>query len=177
MPLHIPGIDTNRYSTVFKHLNNKDVDQYPELRIFHAELAWASEMRTTAESISIPLYAGTRDPQNPARVINGHRVTVIWSHWTPRLRALLEHNLQQLRDLQRNRTRTHTPTPTKSKPRVFFVGRQNPTEPTEFVLEHHGLIAAFDATLTYPPRTNRPQFTMPNKPRRRTTLPPRKPRR
>lgn len=175
MPLHIPGIDADRYSTVFKRLNAKDVVQYPELRIFHAELAWASEMHSTDESISIPLYAGTRDPQNPARVIDGHRVTVIWSHWTPRLRALLEHNLQKLRDLQRDRT--HSPTPTKSKPRVFFVGRQNPTDPTEFVLEHHGLIATFDATLTYPPRTSRPQFTTPNKPRRRTTPLPRKPRR
>ncbi|MDN3461132.1 hypothetical protein [Rhodococcus sp. APC 3903] len=173
MPLHIPGVDTDRYSTVFKRLNGKAVDQYPELRIFHAELAWASEMHSTAESISIPLYAGTRDPQNPARVIAGHRVTVVWSHWTPRLRALLEHNLKRLRELQRDRLQSP---PTKAKPRVFFVGAQNPNDPTEFVLEHHGLIAVFDAILTDPPRTGRPQFAALSKSRRRPIPLSRKPR-
>lgn len=55
--LHIDGIDTTTYQTIFKMLRSKGFEQFPLQRVFYSELAWTAA-EETAEHFTILLNAG-----------------------------------------------------------------------------------------------------------------------
>jgi hypothetical protein len=141
LSLHIDGIDTTTYQTVFKKLRSKGLEHFAKRRVFYSELAWKAA-KDTPEHLSVPLNSG--------EWIDGklqcYNVVVHWAEWSntarTRLRKELETaRLENIAAAKRN---------AKSRTYLFFIGLQDVAEPSLFHVEDPRLICTVHDLLVFP---------------------------
>lgn len=141
LPLHINGIETRTYQTVFKKLPNDGLQIFPRRRIFYAELAWQAA-QNTAEELIVPLNAGEWHEKK----LKPYTIVIQWAQWSKTARTRLRNEVE----IARRENITAKKSKSTKRTYVFFIGDQNSTEPSQFIVSDHRLICTIHGRLIFP---------------------------
>jgi hypothetical protein len=143
LSLHIDGIDTTTYQTVFKKLRSNGFERFLQQRIFYAELAWQA-VEECAEHLIIHLNAG----EWHASRLTPYCVVVQWGEWSNTARSRLRHELEAARQesmaakKRKDAKRTY----------LLFIGPQDAEALSQFIVNDPRLICTVHGELVFPPR-------------------------
>lgn len=141
MSLHIDGIDTSTYQTIFKILRSKGFEQFHRQRVFYSELAWTAA-EETAEHLTILLNAGE---WKEGKLMH-YRVIVNWAEWSNTARSRLKNEL----DAARKENMAATKSKAKTRSYLFFIGAQYMQTPSLFHVNDPRLICTVHEQLVFP---------------------------
>ncbi len=142
LPLHIDGINTTTYQTVFKRLRSEGIKTFPQQRIFYEKLAWGVAQESE-DGLLIPLDAGEWENK---RLVRPYRALVQWADWSQTARTRLINELE----LARQENMAAEKAGVKEKTFLFFIGVQSPDELSQFVVNDQRLICSVHGVLSFP---------------------------
>lgn len=140
LSLHVDGIDTDTYQTVFKKLRSKGFESFPNQRIFYAELAWKA-----AEEADEHLIISLNAEEWTERKLAPYVVVVHWAGWSKTARSRLKHEIEAAR--KENREASQDKKTTRSY--LFFIGAQDADVPSKFHATDQRLICTIHDELTF----------------------------
>lgn len=140
LSLHIDGIDTDTYQTVFKKLRSNGFEHFPNQRIFYAELAW-KVAEETDDHLIISLNAG----EWAERKLTPYCVVVHWAEWSKTARSRLKHEIEAARKENREASQDKK----TSRSYLFFIGPQDEETFSKFHVTDQRLICTVHDQLTF----------------------------
>ncbi|RMT93209.1 hypothetical protein ALP39_00973 [Pseudomonas marginalis pv. marginalis] len=141
LSLHVDGIDTTTYQTVFKVLRSKGIEAFTRQRIFYSELAWKAA-EETPEQLTITLNSG----EWVEGKLMPYRVVVDWAAWSKTARSRLKNELEAAR--KENMAATKSKATTRSY--LFFIGTQDAQTLSHFHVNDPRLICTVHDLLVFP---------------------------
>ncbi|WP_333901391.1 hypothetical protein [Enterobacter wuhouensis] len=145
MSLNVPGISGQIYMTAFKKLR-KEVQPYPEPKIFYAPLLW-NKFTENDENLIIPLSGEWgEDKSGKPKPTRSYQIYIDWAGWSKAKRTVVR------KDLEAARTEAIEAKGKglKDKAWVFFIGEQSADNPEIFYVSDYRLICAIVGHITYP---------------------------
>ncbi|WP_250695473.1 hypothetical protein [Escherichia coli] len=145
MSLNIPGISGQIYMTVFKKLQ-KEVQLYPESKIFYAELLW-NKFSENDEKLIIPLSGEWgQDESGKPKPTRSYQIHIKWAGWSKAKRTVVRKELEAAQtEAKEAKSRG-----LRDKAWVFFIGEQNVGSPEVFYISDYRLICTIVGHITYP---------------------------
>ena len=142
LPLVVPGIQADRYQSVFQVLKRDQILKYPTPCIFYAPISWKKYI-STEELIEIQLGYGEWTERTLTRP---YRVRVHWKEWSAARRNYVssEIEISRLECIEGKNRGDNT------KGWLFFIGRQDENEPSLFHVMDHRLVCCVLAEMIYP---------------------------
>jgi hypothetical protein len=149
LPLAVPGVAADTYQHVFRSLKSDQIIQYPEPRLFCAPISWKAPI-TGDDHLEIQLSYGEWKERKLTRP---YRVKVDWQNWSVAKRNYVSREIETARlEYMAAKKRGD-----KEKGWLFFIGRQDESDPTLFHVDDHRLVCCVVAEMIYPQRpANRP---------------------
>ncbi|WP_036770768.1 hypothetical protein [Photorhabdus australis] len=145
MSLNIPGISGQIYMTVFKKLQ-KEVQPYPEPKIFYAELLW-NKFSENDEKLIIPLSGEWgKDESGKLKPTRSYQIHIEWAGWSKAKRTVVRKELEAAR----TEAKESKGKGLRDKAWVFFIGEQNAENPEIFYVSDYRLICTIVGHITYP---------------------------
>jgi len=139
MSLNIPGISGQTYTMVFKKLQNK-VQNYPESKIFYAELLW-NKFSEDDEKLIIQLSGEwAEDESGKRKSSRSYQIHIEWAGWSKAKRTLVRKELEAVRTEAIEAKSKGS----GDKAWVFFIGEQNAENPEIFYVSDYRLICAIN---------------------------------
>lgn len=141
LPLHVDGIQTTTYQTVFKKLRSEGIELFSQQRIFYAELAWQAA-EEVGENLAIPLNAG----EWKAKELRPYRVIVRWALWSQTAKTRLRNELEVARreNIEAKKSKV------AQRTYAFFIGQQNSENSSQFFVDDLRLICTVHGALVFP---------------------------
>lgn len=141
LSLHVDGIDTTTYQTVFKLLRSKGIESFSRQRVFYSELAW-KVAEETSEQLTIALNAG--------EWIDGklmpYSVVVDWTTWSKTARSRLKNELEAARKENMAAAKSNA----RTRSYLFFIGPQDAQMLSRFHVNDPRLICTVHDQLMFP---------------------------
>lgn len=139
--MHVDGIQTTTYQTVFKKLRSEGIELFPQQRIFYAELAWQAA-EEVGEDLAIPLNAG----EWKAKELRPYRVIVRWVLWSQTAKTRLRNELEVARreNIEAKKSKV------AQRTYAFFIGQQNSENSSQFFVDDLRLICTVHGALVFP---------------------------
>ncbi|HCU0614283.1 TPA: hypothetical protein OUF56_004342 [Enterobacter bugandensis] len=145
MSLNVPGISGQIYMTAFKRLR-KEVQPYPESKIFYAPLLW-NKFSENDEKLIIPLSGEWgKDESGKPKSTRSYQIHIEWTSWLKAKRTVVRKELEAAR----TEAIEAKDKGLKDKAWVFFIGEQNAENPEIFYVNDYRLICAIVGHITYP---------------------------
>lgn len=150
LTLTVPGIEANTYQRVFRSLKSDQVLHYAETSIFYAPISWKA-LITDGDNLEIQLSYGE---WNERKLSRPYRVNVDWQSWSIAKRNYVSREIETARlEYMAAKKRGDN-----EKGWLFFVGRQDESDPALFHVDDHRLICCLVAEMIYPQwPTKRPE--------------------
>lgn len=147
LSLEVPGVEATTYQQVFKKLRGEGVEDLPSQKILYGELSWG-RAEDDDDNLLITLSAGEWGKE-AKRYVRPYRVRVSWAGWSDAKRTTVTNELEVVRQEGIDAKKSGS----KDRPYIFFLGRQDPDDPSIFHVDDHRLICGLLATITYPARS------------------------
>lgn len=145
MSLNVPGISGQIYMTAFKKLR-KEVQSYPEPKIFYAPLLW-KKFSENEEKLIIPLSGEWgKDEAGKPKPTRSYQLHIEWAGWSKAKRTVVRKELEAARTEAIEAKGKGL----KDKAWVFFIGEQNAENLEIFYVSDYRLICAIVGHITYP---------------------------
>ncbi|MEX2939952.1 hypothetical protein [Serratia fonticola] len=145
MSLNVPGISGQIYMTAFKRLR-KEVQPYPEPKIFYAPLLW-NKFSENEEKLIIPLSGEWgEDESGKPKPTRSYQIHIDWASWSKAKRTVVRKELEAARTEAIEAKGKGL----KDKAWVFFIGEQDTENPEIFYVSDYRLICAIVGHITYP---------------------------
>jgi hypothetical protein len=150
LPLAVPGIAADTYQRVFRSLQSDQIVQYPEPRLFYAPISWKAPIADDVQ-LEIQLSYGEWKER---KLIRPYRVRLGWQDWSPAKRNYVSREIETAKSEYMAAKKRGD----KEKGLLFFIGRQDASDPTLFHVDDHRLVCCVIAEMIYPPwPANRPK--------------------
>lgn len=144
LPLAVPGIAADTYQCVFRSLKSDQILQYPEPRLFYAPISWKAPVADD-DRLEIQLSYGEWIERKLTRP---YRVRMGWKDWSAAKRNYVSREIETAKaEYMAAKKRGD-----KEKGWLFFIGRQDESDPTLFYVDDHRLVCCVVAEMIYPPR-------------------------
>ena len=145
LPLAVPAVAADTYQRVFRSLKSDQVVQYPEPRLFYAPVSWKAAT-ADGEQLAIQLSYGEWKERILTRP---YRVRMDWKDWSAAKRNYVSREIETARlEYMAAKKRGD-----KEKGWLFFIGRQDESDPTLFHVDDHRLVCCVVAEMIYPQRS------------------------
>ena len=144
MRLSIPGISGTTYEQVFWRVKNDAILRYKTPHLFYAPIRWAAP-EENGQHLEIQLSAGEwvdRTLKKP------YRVRVEWDSWSPVKRNCTRREIDVARKEAIAANKRHG----KEKGWLFFVGKQDASDESLFIVNDYRLVCCLVVEMTYPNR-------------------------
>lgn len=142
MSLNIPGVSGDNYIKLFKKLENNEIKEYKEKKIFYSSLQW-KKITHSDELLIIPLTAGIWTDNKPERT---YQIHVDWSTWSKAKKTMLLNELEAAQEEAKQAKKENK----KDKAWVFFIGEQDQINCDIFHLKDQRLICSIIGNISYP---------------------------
>lgn len=143
LPLAVPGIAADTYQHVFRSLKSNQIVQYPEPRLFYAPISWKASIANNVQ-MEIQLSYGEWKERE---LIRSYRVRMDWKDWSAARRNYVSREIETAR----SEYMTAKKRGDKEKGWLFFIGKQDESDPTHFHVDDHRLVCCVVAEMIYPP--------------------------
>ncbi|MCG9054734.1 hypothetical protein LH442_01795 [Laribacter hongkongensis] len=140
LPLSVPGAYGSTYDEVIRKLASRDIVAYPKQHIFVAPLSW-SKAKDVAGKIVVELSYGFWANKKLAAP---YRLIVDSTSWSAAKKNYVLNELEVSREEAKERAAAGRKS---EKSWVFFVGQQDLTSPSDFVVSDHRLICCLTGEL------------------------------
>ncbi|CAJ5232334.1 Uncharacterised protein [Burkholderia pseudomallei] len=142
LSLTVPSITADTYQRVFRSLKSDQIIQYPEPRLFYAPISWKVSSAND-NHLEIQLSYGEWEER---KLIRPYRVKVNWQNWSVAKRNYVSREIETARlEYMAAKKRED-----KEKGWLFFIGRQDESDPALFHVDDHRLICCLVAEMIYP---------------------------
>lgn len=142
LPLAVPGIAANIYQRAFQSLKSDQIVLYPEPRLFYAPISWRVPT-SNIEELEIQLSYGEWKEN---KLIHPYRVKMSWNDWSAAKRNYISRESETARfEYIAAKKRGG-----KEKGWLFFIGRQDESDPSLFHVDDHRLVCCVVAEMIYP---------------------------
>lgn len=143
LPLAVPGVAADTYHGVFRSLKSDQVVQYPEPRLFYAPISWKAPIADDVQ-LEIQLSYGEWIERKLTRP---YRVRLDWKDWSSAKRNYVSREIETAKSEYMAAKKRGD----KEKGWLFFIGRQDESDPTLFHVDDHRLVCCVVAEMIYPP--------------------------
>lgn len=148
LPLSIPGVSGDRYSTVFRYLGSKKQEAFSEsVRLYYAAIRFKADPAISNGCFELTLNAGEWDDEK-REYKTLSIVRVDWSDWS----QARKNSLIREHEVVRSEAAKRFGVSKGEKGWVFFVGQQDADDPALFHVNHYRLICFLSAQISWPPR-------------------------
>jgi len=148
LPLSIPGVSGDRYSTIFRYLGSKKQEAFKEReQLYYAAIRFKADPAIGDDCFELVLNAGEWDREKREyKALSIVRVD--WSDWSQARRSSLIREHEVVRSEAEKRFGEGK----GEKGWVFFVGRQDADDPALFHVNHYRFICFLSAQISWPPK-------------------------
>lgn len=149
LPLAVPGISVGTYERVFHSLKRDQILQYPEPRLFYGPISWKASSADD-DRLEIQLSYGEWIERKLTRP---YRVRMSWKDWSDAKCNYVFREVETARvEYMAAKKRGD-----KEKGWLFFIGRQDESDPALFHVDDHRRVCCVVAEMIYPPWTVKSQ--------------------
>lgn len=149
LPLAVPGMAVGTYQRVFRSLKSDQILRYPEPRLFYVPISWKASVADD-DRLEIQLSYGEWIERKLTRP---YRVRMGWKDWSDAKRNYVSREVETARvEYMAAKKRGD-----KEKGWLFFIGRQDESDPALFHVDDHRLVCCVVAEMIYPPWTVKSQ--------------------
>ncbi|WP_414430563.1 hypothetical protein ACMG4M_01140 [Alcanivorax sp. IL3] len=140
LPLRVPGAYGNSYDEVVRKLASRDIVVYSQKHIYVAPLSWSKPKEISGKTVVELSYGFWANK----KLSSPYRLVIDSSSWSA---AKKNYVLTEL-EVSRKEAKERSDAGKKSeKSWVFFVGQQDSTNPSDFVISDHRLICCLTGEL------------------------------
>jgi hypothetical protein len=140
LPLHVSGVDGDTYTKVIRKLPSGDITPYPEKAIFTAPLSWAPPEDIDGKTL-VKLACGFWANK---KLVTPYRLIIDATDWGTSKKNYILTELEVARKEAMERDKAGKKS---EKSWVFFLGKQDLTKPTDFIVTDHRLICCITGEL------------------------------
>lgn len=146
LPLEIPGVAGNTYAKIFTYLRSKKPEPFKfPTRLYYAAIRWTARPLITEEYCELTLNAGEWS-QETGEYKTLCKVRVNWESWSKVRRNTLLREFTTTREEAIEQAKRNK----QIKGWIFFVGTQDPADPSIFHIDNYQLICCLSAQLIWP---------------------------
>jgi len=146
LPLEIPGVAGNTYAKIFTYLGSKKPEPFKfPTRLYYAAIRWTARPLITEEYCELTLNAGEWS-QETGGYKTLCKVRVNWASWSKVRRNTLLREFTTTREEAIEQAKQNK----QIKGWIFFVGTQDPADPSIFHMDNYQLICCLSAELIWP---------------------------
>ena len=147
MLIDIPGVEATHYQFAFKRLRDthQPLPRERYRRVFYAPLRIFDRPDETDDRTVVTLHAGRRDPA-ANRITEPYRLVIDHTGWTDSRIRTLRRDLRDARDDAEDDYLNQA----ASKTWAFFIGSQDASDPSAFLVDTPGHICFITAEITHP---------------------------
>ncbi len=146
LPLEIPGVAGNTYAKIFSYLGSRKPEHSRSpTRLYYAAIRWMAPPVLEEDYCELTLNAGEWDQEKSA-FKSMSRVRVAWSAWSQSRRDTFMREFNATREEAKEKARANK----QVKGWIFFVGKQDASDPGFFHVDNYRLICCLEAEMIWP---------------------------